>query len=303
METVCIFNPEHDLCLANGDRNFVPPQSALQFADNCHGIMQIVHNAASASVNTIPQLADIDFSNIEIIPWGWNATLKHSLLRLDFPAEKMPGDDLIAWIRKMQHRAEFLPLLNESKAIYDTASLQEYLHKHEKIILKAPWSSSGRGLRRIFGNLGEKDIAWAEKMILEQNCFIAEPLRDIKLEFALEYDNREFVGYSLFSSKNGIYESNVLLYDNEIEKTIYSHSSGLASIKSRLEQWLDENIFPFYRYPLGIDCYMDSCDNLHISEINLRHTMGLVAHAFLQQHPESHGKIFYVNCSNGISVK
>ena len=29
---IYIFNPEHDLCIANGDENFVPPRSAMGFA-------------------------------------------------------------------------------------------------------------------------------------------------------------------------------------------------------------------------------------------------------------------------------
>ena len=29
---IYIFNPEHDLCIANGDENFVPPRSAVGFA-------------------------------------------------------------------------------------------------------------------------------------------------------------------------------------------------------------------------------------------------------------------------------
>ena len=31
-EQIYIFNPEHDLCVANGDENFVPPRSAEGFA-------------------------------------------------------------------------------------------------------------------------------------------------------------------------------------------------------------------------------------------------------------------------------
>ena len=40
---LCIFNPEHDLCLANGNRHFMPPSSALQFAREGVSIMQVVY--------------------------------------------------------------------------------------------------------------------------------------------------------------------------------------------------------------------------------------------------------------------
>ena len=37
-----IFNPEHELCLANGDPNFVPPESALRFGRDCAKILEIL---------------------------------------------------------------------------------------------------------------------------------------------------------------------------------------------------------------------------------------------------------------------
>ncbi|MCX4335139.1 MAG: hypothetical protein OSJ55_09715 [Bacteroidales bacterium] len=38
----CIFNPENDLCLANGDVNFVPTASALKFGRYCPGITGLI---------------------------------------------------------------------------------------------------------------------------------------------------------------------------------------------------------------------------------------------------------------------
>lgn len=302
MRTFCIFNPEHDLCLANGDRNFVPPRSAMRFADNCHGIMRIVHDAPSSSVNTLRNFLKDNFSDIRVIPWGWNATLKHSLLRLGFPEETLPDDGFIAWVRKTQHRTSLLPLLNESIAVSQTEDLKDYLDEHNDIVLKSPWSGSGRGIRRICGTLGEKDLAWAKKTIRKQCCVIAEPFRDITLEFALEYDDGKFAGYSLFSSKNGVYRSNTLLYDDEIEELVNRHGSGLDLLKPSVEKWLHANVFPHYDGPLGIDCHVDRDNKLHVSEMNLRHTMGLVAHAYLQRHPETHGKEFSADRWNGERV-
>ena len=31
LKQIYIFNPEHELCIANGDENFVPPRSAMGF--------------------------------------------------------------------------------------------------------------------------------------------------------------------------------------------------------------------------------------------------------------------------------
>ena len=40
---ICIFNPEHDLCLANGGRNYVPPASARTFAAESCGLMGLLY--------------------------------------------------------------------------------------------------------------------------------------------------------------------------------------------------------------------------------------------------------------------
>ena len=39
---ICIFNPEHDLCLANGTPHYMPPVSALRFAQQSASLMQIL---------------------------------------------------------------------------------------------------------------------------------------------------------------------------------------------------------------------------------------------------------------------
>ena len=43
---LCIFNPEHDLCLGNGRAHYVPPRSARDFARRSAGIMQILYTDA-----------------------------------------------------------------------------------------------------------------------------------------------------------------------------------------------------------------------------------------------------------------
>ena len=45
---LCIFNPEHDLCLANGGPHFVAPASALAFAREGASIMQLLYPGAIA---------------------------------------------------------------------------------------------------------------------------------------------------------------------------------------------------------------------------------------------------------------
>lgn len=64
-----IFNPEHDLCMANGDANFVPPFSALEFGRDCAGLTSYIQKAGDG----------------EIVPWGWDAVLKQRLVKQGVP--------------------------------------------------------------------------------------------------------------------------------------------------------------------------------------------------------------------------
>ena len=78
---LCIFNPEHDLCLANGNRHFMPPSSALLFACEGASIMQVVYPDAVAvpSVQAGPAYAALAdgagkpfAGKPAIVPWGWS---------------------------------------------------------------------------------------------------------------------------------------------------------------------------------------------------------------------------------------
>ena len=64
-----IFNPEHELCLANGDPNFVPPESALRFGRDCAKILEILGDDSTPW----PPV------------WGWDSVVRQKLLRNGVP--------------------------------------------------------------------------------------------------------------------------------------------------------------------------------------------------------------------------
>ena len=109
--TLCIFNPEHDLCLANGDRNFVPPASALDFASGNASLMGILYpDARCASVADDLQPLVAEGSVDRIVAWGWDARLKQALLKQGVPQSLLPPDEQLERIRELQHRSTILPL-------------------------------------------------------------------------------------------------------------------------------------------------------------------------------------------------
>lgn len=294
---LCVFNPEHDLCLANGGPNFVAPASALAFARNGAAIMQVLYpGQLSVPASAIDGSFVAEWLQHEqhsptprIVPWGWNLALVTRLLKAGIPASLLPDEATIARWRALQHRSTLLPLQPCSHAVETVEQVQALLNITPHWVLKAPWSGSGRGLRWVSHQMSSHDKQWLLKTVSAQQCVIAEPRHNVVADFALEYYVQDgalqFVGYSLFESARGVYRANRLLPDAEIEQRVcYSPSR-----RKELENWLGVHIAPHYEGPLGVDHMLADDGAIYIGELNLRHTMGLVAHRYLAAHPEAQG--------------
>ena len=287
---LCIFNPEHDLCLAKGRVHYVPPRSAVDFAHRAASLMSLLYpEAHCTSIYDLPR-QDSSSTITSITPWGWNLVLKQDLLDRGVPAAILPSDEALATLRRLQHRATLLPLQPDCIAIADPSQLS--IFNSQFSILKAPWSGAGRGLRWISGKPTPHDIAWAEKVIREQGCVIAQPRYNVADDFALLYRIEDgtlrFVGYSLFQTIKGVYRGNILLPDDDIRRR-----TGITpQLQESIESWIEENLVGQYEGPLGVDLMRTAEGDIHVGELNLRHTMGHVAHAYLRLHPEAQGTLF-----------
>lgn len=296
--TLFVFNPEHDLCLANGDPNYVPPQSALDFARRGVGVMKVLYGddveviAADDFASWCSGHKDICENIDAIVPWGWDARLKQMLVKQGVKESLLPTDLYIKRLREMQHRSTILPLQSAAYCVYKVGDVIDLLVDHPRIVLKAPWSGSGRGLRWVDEKLSEQDESWIRKTVASQRCVIAEERYDVKDDFAFEYyvENGlvEFVGMSFFVTQSGVYRHNILLPDEAIRIRCGVTPELGRSIKS----WLQISIAPYYNGYLGVDCFSTQDGRIVVSEINLRHTMGLVAHRYLERHPECKGQIW-----------
>ena len=313
--TLAIFNPEHDLCLANGRAHYLPPQTAVDFARRGASLMRILYPdahcisiydtfhfssfcRASAALTRLRCQAKetstklIFNSQLSVVPWGWDIVVKTGLLERGIPEHLLPSDGQLDSWRKLQHRATLLPLQPDCRAIHTLDEANAFLRQHSRVVFKAPWSGSGRGLRWVAGSLTPHDIAWVDKVIRRQQCVIGQPRYEVADDFALEYciegQDLHFIGYSLFQSLGGVYHGNMLLPDLAIEQRVgFSHQ-----MRERIEAWIGTTLVGHYEGPLGIDLIHTVGGGNYVSELNLRHTMGHVAHAYLQQHPRSEGTLF-----------
>ena len=208
--------------------------------------------------------------------WGWDAVVKHELIKRGIPAELLPSDEEIETIRELQHRSTVLPLQEGCHAVKSVEEMESLLREREHWVMKSPWSGAGRGLRWVHGALTAIDRDWLLKTVTNQRCVIAEPRREVVADVALEY-NSQFTGYSYFKTSSGVYKENIAMTDDRIVETF--RETALQQTKARVEAWLKENVVPRYRGPLGVDLMVCADGSVHVAEINFRHTMGMVAHA------------------------
>lgn len=280
---LCIFNPEHDLCLAKGRANYVPPRSAVDFALRDADIMSVLYpGAVCCSVYDVDKTLSTLHSPLPTLTaWGWDAVVKHELLKRGIPPTLLPSDDEIATIRELQHRSTVLPLQTDCHAVHSIEEMETLLHEREHWVMKAPWSSAGRGLRWVHGSLTAIDRDWLLKTVAKQRCVIAEPRREVAADIALEYMNKRFIGYSFFRTSSGVYKENLQWTDDEIEASF--RDTELLATRALVEEWLHHNIFGRYNGPLGVDLIVCPDCRVEVAEINFRHTMGMVAHAKINQ--------------------
>ncbi|MBR1785482.1 MAG: hypothetical protein IJ760_08630 [Bacteroidales bacterium] len=284
---ICIFNPEHDLCLAKGRAHYVPPRSAVEFAMRDAGLMLALYPDAECRAVYDDSLRDLLPTATRITAWGWNAVVKHELLKRGAPQGLLPTDGELAVVRRLQHRGTILPLQSHARPVTGEGDVDTLLHSEEHIVLKAPWSGAGRGLRWVHGALSAIDRDWLTKTVREQGMAIAEVRQDVALDLAIEYTvNRGhvcFAGYSLFRTGSGVYRSNYRLDDRSIvrkvHRRLWPYSSRLEAKRMEVEEWLGEVVAPCYNGPLGVDLMVCRDGRVRVAEMNLRHTMGMVAHA------------------------
>lgn len=255
------------------------------------------------------QLSRLDISRVE--PWGWDLALRNSLLRYGVAPELCPSEEEIAVIRDLSHRKTAIELLGElvdsgkgkvdgdgviaqPKVISQLSALRSaFGNVNCQLVLKSPWSSSGRGVRFVDSALSDQQVRWAQNVIYRQGSVIVEPYYNKVKDFAMEFEsdgcgNVTCLGLSLFHTSNGTYTGNILALEQEKRKMIslYIPIDSLDDIQQKICMILGRVFDGKYQGPFGVDMMIiqspsvekDSPYLLHpCVEINLRRTMGLVA--------------------------
>ena len=329
-KTLHIFNPEHDIALATNVVRFTPPHAARELraelgflpalwaGEGDYVLVDDVDAARQAARKLYEHIGKAHFVSykelngivaaspgLSVSPWGWDAALRRQLLASSQDLwAVLPSPETLTAIRLMSNRRFAASvLLNELTAkdprlvgrsyYYDgnadsIAALVSQLGG--RVVLKAPWSSSGRGIRYVEGELTEHQKGWTANVIQRQGGVMVEPyynkVKDFAMEFKAEADGTvSYCGLSLFTTANGAYSGNLLATETVKEQLLapYVDSGLLQSVRNFIISSLTGRFRGAYCGPFGIDMMIVEGKQrkgflLHpCVEMNLRRTMGHVA--------------------------
>ena len=284
-EQIYIFNPEHDLCIANGDENFMPPRSAVGFAKENTDLSEYLRRP--------------NRQRRQIIPWGWNHSLKKRLINEGVDPTTLPSEEELQFIRSHSRR-EFALEVHSRLSCRDSqviepdyrivatsvGEIEAFIAANGSAVLKSPLSGSGKGIRFVRERLSENDEGWCRRTLDKQGAVIVERrfeiIKECAMLFECHHEGIDFIGYSLFESRNGAYSRNILASNEEIEDIIagYVSRDTLTAVREDLKDILADALVGHYEGFFGVDqiiCQANSPVFIPVSEINLRMTMGLIA--------------------------
>ena len=275
-------------------------------------------------------------------PWGWDAALRGRLRRMGVAEELLPDDEQLQLIRELSHRRTSARLLQRladdglatavSKMPIECCSADEVeaaLARCSRAVMKAPWSSSGRGVRFVIdvesteNNTPSPDPTpappldgrgaaalkgWVRGVLARQGSVMVEPyynkVKDFGMEFEAGADGMvSYCGLSLFHTANGAYTGNIVATEQRKREIMsrYLSTELLDRVGERICQHLTDMLQGRYQGPLGVDMMIVGAQAgflLHpCVEINLRRTMGHAALALTPDDDDRMGvmRITYAN--------
>ena len=309
MKKLYLFNPENDMALASGSPYYMPPASAKKMANDLAVLPAWYADAGSEilvgdsrqvdwlregcrlslPVNGVLSVSD---GYEEIIPWGWSPALKH---RLGMDTVREVDVDHLRSLSSRMTAVVLLPKLRiegtigESFWLTSLENVSAFSLKHDRVLLKAPWSGSGKGIQPLCGLPDDNLQGWIRRIIATQGGVVGEPfyekVKDFAMEFKAEGHEVAFAGYSLFETDaRGIYKENFLASDATIEEMLSEYVSRdvLHAVRKSLLQELSLLLGGSYQGYLGVDMMIVRSEEgkylVHpCVEVNLRMNMGVVS--------------------------
>lgn len=340
-----LFNPENDIALASGLRHFTPPRQAqalhragamlpfwlgekndyilvpselLKQAQQWRDLLDSKAISGPIPVGSFDEIADRCAREITLSPWGWSLDTIEQFRRANVPNLLLnPFENKIEIYRRLSHRQNQLIILHTLRNLgisidhplpicgSTVEEVHRYVNTHKQVMIKSPWSSSGRGVFPVTADTLGASLQRIRGIIRHQGSVMVEPLLpkifDFALLFNLSTEGISFKGVSVFQNSTSTnYTGNLVASQQELQELITRHFASLSvpQLIEATSQALSNLYGGIYEGPLGVDMLVYTDDNgtpniAPCIEVNLRYTMGFVAHGL---HAKSkHSGILTIN--------
>lgn len=323
------FNPDNEMSIANGNANYTLPANIAAMAADLSFLPAYLADEGDHVLVSHPvppeflrRFRDIFHRNIHpvlpadlptlsprcVLPWGWSPRA-HRVLQpaIDKASHEFRQSPVATWDDTRRHLYSRLRALDCLQALCQhtdlfpadqlpvaCTSIDEVrrLVLQKALVVKAPWSSSGRGVLMLDqGRPTRKAEEIIGGMLRKQGIVVAETRFRRLLDFAMEFQitpggQARYLGLSVFqTSDTGDYlcnhvEAQALLLRRVSD--LLPHPAVLDDIRDTLLAILPTLYGNRYEGPLGVDMMiytgLDNLPRVHpCVEINPRYNMGILA--------------------------
>ena len=328
MQDLYLFNPDNEISIANGTNGYTPKTNISVMAGDLAFLSAYL--AGKGDYVLVTKMPDFDFmksreevfgldckpviwekaqllSFSELKPWGWSPRVHNLLKDLKSRCNEQFRESVMStwsderrdlYSRRMAatcltEMVQAIPCLGKDIIPSECNTLAEIrlLSEKENIVVKAPWSSSGKGVLFIpKGQITCKEEEVLSGILRKQGYVMVEKRLNRVLDFAMEFEmdrlfHLNFLGYSVFqTSRRGEYEGNTVASNSSLEGIIakYTGTGFLREIREQLEKLVTTVFHGKYVGYMGVDMmiYEDESGEFGIQpcvEINLRYNMGIVS--------------------------
>lgn len=264
-----------------------------------------------AGPELVTSLSDANVDRLQ--PWGWSRYTIHRLRDAGAPEHLLSEVEArIDEIRTISHRRSSIAITAAVRRAVDfekygvecaelpekcdtMSDVDHRIAAGSGLYAKSPWSSSGRGV------VCSLDVPLAgfrrrcEESIRMQGSVMIEPAYKRLVDFAMLYmaEQGRFTpfGLSMFHNVRGaMYAGNLIASNEGMLHRLggYVPEGLLLSIQAALSEVLHDVVGTAYNGPLGVDMLVADgndgrCVVAPCVELNLRCTMGFVAHALSEK--------------------
>ena len=291
------------MALADGKPGYTPPARIQQMRRELWWLPQWWAEESDIVWNGEDRLSLPD--DAKIMPWGWSPAIRHQLMQAGVRESLLPSTQRLEHIRQLSHRQTAVALLaelreqlpldghicGESTLCKTREEVEEAVGRYGEAMLKQPWSSSGRGIRKasppnpLSGERGRFAAAIpslrSRKGVGEEGLVVERYLHKVA-DFALEFwlDGRggvEYRGLSLFyTDERGAYLGNWVAPEGQ--KLAWLAQYVPLQYLQEIRRWWEERLKGFdYEGPVGIDMMLAQEGICPCIEVNWRWTMGLIS--------------------------